>query len=233
MKTRNTTDQELLDGPNLSAEELHQNMAELDVINRWLGGHHTTLAGLELLMTDKTKTYTIIDIGCGGGDMLKIIADWAQSKNYKVNLLGLDNNKDILDYAKQHTPKTITYLLGNFQDLPDLAPKPDILISALFMHHLFDKSLFQLLWMMGGYQKVGFVINDLHRHPLAYWSIKILTALFSKSRLVKHDAALSVARGFNKTELEDFFTQAKIGTVSIKWSWAFRWLIVGKNAYHR
>jgi hypothetical protein len=76
--------------------------------------------------------------------------------------------------------------------------------------------------------RLGFFINDLHRHKVAYYSIKVLTAIFSNSYLVKHDAPLSVARGFTKDEWLQFFNIAGIGNFSIEWKWAFRWLIVFK-----
>ena len=83
---------------------------------------------------------------------------------------------------------------------------------------------------------VGFFINDLHRHPFAYYSIKWLTKLFSKSYLVKNDAPLSVLRGFKKKELEMFNFQcsppdrrAGILNARLKWKWAFRWLLIGTH----
>ena len=72
----------------------------------------------------------------------------------------------------------------------------------------------------------GFFIADLHRHPLAYYSIKLLTGLFSKSYLVKNDAPLSVLRGFSRKEWEALLAQPGIKNYSIRWKWAFRWLII-------
>jgi hypothetical protein len=78
----------------------------------------------------------------------------------------------------------------------------------------------------------GFFINDLHRHPLAYHSIRLLTCFFSKSYLVKHDAPLSVLRGFKKKEMEELLNSAGIQHYKIQWKWAFRWLvIVGPGLY--
>jgi len=85
-----------------------------------------------------------------------------------------------------------------------------------------------LQWMQAN-SKIGFFINDLHRHYLAYYSIKFLTGLFSKSYLVKNDAPLSVRRGFKRNEWENLLRQAAINSYSIQWKWAFRWLIVFKN----
>ncbi len=77
--------------------------------------------------------------------------------------------------------------------------------------------------------KLGFFINDLQRHPLAYYSIKYITKFFSKSYLVKNDAPLSVLRGFKKDEWKGIFEKAGIINYSIQWKWAFRYLIIAPN----
>ena len=73
--------------------------------------------------------------------------------------------------------------------------------------------------------RIGFFINDLHRHAIAYYAIKILTKLFSKSYLVKNDAPLSVQRGFKRKDWEQLFAKAGIENFQCKWRWAFRWLV--------
>jgi hypothetical protein len=74
--------------------------------------------------------------------------------------------------------------------------------------------------------RLGIVINDLHRHPIAYHSIKILTRLFAKSPLIRHDAPLSVARGFSREELDKIMQKAGITSYTISWRWAWRWLVI-------
>jgi hypothetical protein len=71
----------------------------------------------------------------------------------------------------------------------------------------------------------GFFINDLHRHPLAYYSISLLTRLFSKSYLVKNDAPISVLRGFTRDDWKRIFRDAGLDNYSCHWRWAFRWLV--------
>jgi hypothetical protein len=85
-----------------------------------------------------------------------------------------------------------------------------------------------LKWMKQN-SRIGFFINDLHRHSLAYHSIRLLTRLFSKSYLVKNDAPISVTRGFKKNELENFLINAGIADYTIQWKWAFRWLVTSTN----
>ena len=111
--------------------------------------------------------------------------------------------------------------------------KPDIIFSSLFCHHFTDDELiFQLRWMKENAQ-TGFFINDLQRHFLAYYSIKILTRFFSTSYLVKNDAPLSVLRGFSKIELLQLLQKAAIKGFEVKWKWAFRWMVKSKINYQK
>jgi len=106
--------------------------------------------------------------------------------------------------------------------------KPDIIFSSLFCHHFTDRGLItQLQWMKTN-ARIGFFINDLHRHWLAYHSISLLTKLFSSSYLVKNDAPISVTRGFLRAEWETICKNAGLTNYDISWQWAFRHLIISK-----
>ena len=97
--------QELMDEPAVPQPLLFKTLRELDIINRRLGGHSVTLKGMKRLINDRTKTYTIVDIGCGGGDAMRAIADWARKEKFNVQLLGVDINaatKPKLPRDKRH-----------------------------------------------------------------------------------------------------------------------------------
>lgn len=221
---------ELLDEPNIPANLLHQNLYELDVINRWLGGHKATLYGLQQLMQDKNKVYHIADFGCGGGDTLRAIATWAKQKGYQVKLTGFDLLPEAINYAAQHSKSyKIDWHIADFNEYEPQNPV-DISICALFCHHLYDKNLDKLLQKMTEIAQIGVVINDLQRHAVAYYGIKLLTQLFSRSPLVKNDAPLSVLKGFSKKELTHILQKALPKNLfQIKWIWAFRWLVIIKK----
>lgn len=213
---------ELLDG-EVSREDLWLNLKELDTINRWLGGHKATLMGLERL-TGPQRPWRIVDIGCGGGDSLKAVSDWAQKNQIRVELTGVDLKPECLEYAQAFYPE----LQANWvcSDYRKLEGPWDIVISSLFCHHLTPEQFLEYLTWTKRVATWGFVINDLHRHPLAYHGIQALTGLLSNSHLVKHDAALSVWRGFHRHELKNSLKEADL-MARVEWIWAFRYLVVG------
>ena len=230
MKLKNRSYQkELLDGENIPFADIAQTMRELNTINTLLGGHAITLEGFKQLAKGK-KEITVCEIGCGGGDNLVAIVNYCKEKQIKIHCIGIDYNHECIAFAKQNA-----YLKDNTDFIcSDYAQvyfenHPDIIFSSLFCHHFTDEQLtFQLKWMKEN-ASIGFFINDLQRHWLAYHLIRILTHLFSKSYLVKNDACLSVARGFNKTDWQDLFSKAGITKYLIRWKWAFRYLIVNES----
>lgn len=228
---------ELLDCPDIPFEDIKRNMQELNFINTWLGGHAITLNGVAALMKSKkpvlgtgvlAKSITICEIGCGGGDNLMAIKKWCEKRNISVAFIGIDINPHCIEVAAKRLLSNIQLITSDYKDV-ELETPPDIIFSSLFCHHFSDREMVKQLQWMKTNARLGFFINDLHRHKAAYYSIKVLTNLFSKSYLVKHDAPLSVARSFKKEEWIQFFSIAGIPDFSITWKWAFRWLIVSKS----
>jgi 2-polyprenyl-3-methyl-5-hydroxy-6-metoxy-1,4-benzoquinol methylase len=216
---------ELLDGTEVPAADIRRNLYELEIINRKLGGHSVTLKGFSQL-TSHLQKIQVCEIGCGGGDNMKVIENKFTGKFPDLAFIGIDINPDcisVADNLKWQSP--VRFLVNDYREVK-FESRPDIIFCSLFCHHFDESSLVEMFRWMYENSKHGFFINDLHRHPLAYRSIRILTFLFSKSYLVKHDAPLSVLRGFKKKELEALLIKAGITQFSIQWKWAFRWLII-------
>jgi SAM-dependent methyltransferase len=220
---------ELIDDLNLSNQALAQNLRELATINKWLGGNSLTVSGLKAIFASNPQaSYHIADLGCGGGDMLKMMAKYCQKKHINAKFTGFDANQFMVDYAStvcQHLPNVALEKEDVFSE--SFANKTfDIACLTLFCHHFTEDQLVQLFATLKQNCRQGFVVNDLHRHPLAYYAIWLLTSLFSKSYLVKNDARLSVWRGFARAELAHILAKAGLGNYRLRWRWAFRWELV-------
>ncbi|HET9056124.1 MAG TPA: methyltransferase domain-containing protein [Chitinophagaceae bacterium] len=221
---------ELLDENNIPFKDIERNMEELAFINKYLGGHAITLKGvMQLLTQHQSNNLYIAEIGCGGGDNLRAINTWCKHKQINAKFMGIDHNKDCIAYAEKNCKGLPVKFISSDYRSVNFESKPDIIFSSLFCHHFTDEELVKQINWMSENSLQGFFINDLHRHPVAYYSIKWLTKLFSKSYLVKNDAPLSVMRGFRREEIQALVNQSSHKTVNIKWQWAFRWLIVGKH----
>lgn len=219
---------ELLDRDDIPFADIRRNMQELDFINRKLGGHDITLDGIVALIRDNAifnRRLNIVEIGCGGGDNLRAIKEWAAYIKLPVRLTGIDINGECIAFAREQKRNAgIAFIHSDYRKVT-FAQTPDIVFSSLFCHHFTDEELVaQVKWMEQN-SEIGFFINDLHRHPLAYYAIKLLTALFSRSYLVRNDAPLSVRRGFRRDDWATIFSAAQITRYRCRWRWAFRWLI--------
>jgi len=219
---------ELLDQPDIPPADIERNMAELEFINHHLGGHAVTVEGVMQLAKHQPHVH-VCEIGCGGGDNGKAIEKSLQEKNIGLTYTGIDINPDCIRVAEKRVwLSKSSFLVSDYKKVV-FANKPDILYCSLFCHHFKDAELVDMFRWMSENAKTGFFINDLHRHPLAYYLIRLLTALFSHSYLVKHDAPLSVLRGFRKKEMMYLLKQAGIDHFIMEWKWAFRWLIIVKK----
>jgi SAM-dependent methyltransferase len=227
---------ELLDRSDIPFEDIRENMKELDFINSNLGGHKITLDGLRGLMkkinnrlAGNNECISILEIGCGGGDNLRVIKNYCKKKKINVSLSGVDINPHCIEFARSRKENEEIDFVASDYKLVSLVKKRDIIFCSLFCHHFTDEGVIEILTWMKQNARVGIFINDLHRHPIAYYSIKWLTRFFSKSYLVKNDGPLSVLRGFKKSELDAFvkqsFPHSYRGNAQVQWKWAFRWLV--------
>jgi 2-polyprenyl-3-methyl-5-hydroxy-6-metoxy-1,4-benzoquinol methylase len=219
---------ELLDSPGIQFNDIKVNLQELNIINKFLGGHSINCEGVTKIIKSRAikseEPIIICEIGCGGGDNLASLNQYLKNKHYCVNFIGIDLKPECILYAQQQYPNlNCQWLVSDYRD-SKFTVKPHIIFSSLFCHHFQDNELIeQFMWMRENSQ-YGFFINDLHRHIFSYYAIKILTQIFSNSYLAKNDAPISVLRGFKQRELQNIFRAASIDNFSIKWKWAFRYL---------
>jgi 2-polyprenyl-3-methyl-5-hydroxy-6-metoxy-1,4-benzoquinol methylase len=221
---------ELLDSDFIPKNDLFQNLAELNTINTLLGGHAVSIKAFKTFGIQPGEKIRIIDIGCGGGDNLRTIANYGRKNNLNLELIGIDLKPECLEYAKLQCVNypEISFIQSDYRDLIQTGMEFDIAFACLFNHHLSNEENELFFDWCYTHSKRGFFINDLHRNPLAHYSIKWLTQVFSKSYLVKNDAPLSVLRGFKKNELQSILHKNKIRAVT-KWAWAFRYMVICKK----
>ncbi|MDB5258117.1 MAG: SAM-dependent methyltransferase [Chitinophagaceae bacterium] len=227
MKTFRQRDdaKEILDDLEVQGEAVSQNLKELDIINTLLGGNTISVAALKTVVKlhPGKKHWKIADLGCGSGHLMLEMNKVLQQQTCTAEFTGFDANPFIVKYAQTHCAHDPSIRILCHNVLTDPFPEIyDIVHASLFLHHFTADELVLLLAQLKKQTSTAIVINDLHRHPLAYYSIKWLTGLFSKSYLVKNDAALSVAKGFKKAEWTSLLERAGYNRYTIKWVWAFR-----------
>lgn len=218
----NRSDQlEWMDDLEYEGEELYQTLRELDIINKWLGGVNISISGLKKLVPDPKNKLKIVDLGCGSGYNTVRMMDHAHFKNTEIEAIGIDANPHVVSFAHEKFGQRMKFL--PLDVLKDELPEADIYHCSLFLHHFSFEQIEQLITKMMHKARIGIIINDLHRHIVAYYAIKLITKLFSKSPMVQYDAPISVKRGFLKSEIMKIMPSSSRNHLS--WKWAFRWLV--------
>lgn len=224
---------ELMDDLSLSNDDLRKNLEELETYNQWLGGKKVLIKALDNIRARHSEYFSnnkivIGDLGCGGGDLLRAINDWATSQRISVELIGIDANPFMTQYAAEKSPaysnihyKTLDIYSTEFAQL-----RFDILCLNSVCHHFSDDSLIELFQQLARQTRLAIIFNDLQRHWLGYFAIKSITMLFPFSALAKNDAPLSVLRAFRKQEIIALLEQAHLSAYQIRWAWAFRWDVI-------
>ena len=192
---------ELLDEP-CSYRDLRGCLRDLEQVNRVSFGYRATLAWLEQLLPERDQPLHIVDVGCGGGDMLRRIESWAARKRVAVKLTGVDLNPHAIRAAREFTraESGIEWIVGEAYSLnQDLGPI-DVVISALFTHHLTDHEIVRFMEWMERVACRGWFINDLYRSQTPYTWFKVLAAAMQWHRFVRHDGPVSFQRAFLPNE---------------------------------
>ncbi len=234
--TQRSYQAELMDDLSLRGEDLRQNLDELAFINHWLGGNLVITQALQKLkkrgVLDSQKPLKIADLGSGGGDNLQVMAKWCRQQGISAKLTGIDANDFMIEYAQKKTQDftEISYQKKDIFSDDFKASDFDIITMSLFCHHFTDTQLILLFRKLKQEAGKVVIINDLHRHPLAYQSIKFLTKALNGSYLLQNDAPLSVKRAFTKNDFSNLLRMANVKRFEIQWIWAFRFQVMfGKS----
>ena len=228
-----TSQEEIMDDFSLEGDELRDALDKIAVINHWLGGNRLTLDGINELLTNwpKEKVVTIIDIGCGNGDMCRAVADFGNQEGRHFRIVGIDANAYTIDHARaiSTTYPTISYAVMNVFDDDFAALTYDIALCTFTIHHFSDKEILNLMSLFTKKATLGVVVNDLQRSALAYRLFQLVCFVFRLNRMSREDGLVSILRGFKRRELESFSRQLPIKAYQINWRWAFRYQWIIRN----
>lgn len=213
--------QELMDADDLDAATYAAVVGDLARVNTATLAARPTLAFLARAAA-KQPHLRILDVGFGHGDMLRRIARWAARRGAAVELTGVDLNPRSEPAARAHTPPdlAIRYVTG---DYADLGTEPwDCIVSSLVAHHMTRPQLVAFLRFMNVHAKVGWLVNDLHRHRFAFHGFPLLATLARWHPIVRHDGRLSIARSYRPAEWPPLLAEAGVSDALIFRAFPFR-----------
>ena len=217
-----------MDDRAIVGRELTEALRQLRQINRLLVAWLPTVEGVERLWraAGRPPTLTVLDVGAGSGDVSAHLLRWARWRGVALRLVLSDIHPTTCAQAAAYhrgTPE-VSVLCADVYTLP--TQRADIVTAALFLHHFPTAQLPAVLGAMARAGRAGVVVNDLHRSVWAWLAIWLLTHLFSRNRMIRSDAPLSVRRGFRAAELRALRGAPGLGRVRWWWRPVFRYLIL-------
>jgi ubiquinone/menaquinone biosynthesis C-methylase UbiE len=224
---------EIMDGSDYVAAELIKNLTDLQRVNRYLGGVGALTRHLfPLIEALGRKRIRLLDIGAGSADIPARIVRWARSRGIQLEFVALDLNETAASEARKQAENypEIKIVRADAMNLPFDDRSFDFTLASLFLHHFEDDRAAALIENFVRVSREAFIINDLRRHPIAYYSIKLLTRIFTRNRMTRNDSALSVLRGFTERDIEAISRLART-PVQIFRHFPYRFIMIGRNNY--
>jgi ubiquinone/menaquinone biosynthesis C-methylase UbiE len=226
-----STELELMDGSDYTVEEMIDTLAELRRVNHYLGGHRALTRHLFPMIERLGRPVVrLLDIGTGSADIPIRVVEWARSRKIKVKYVVVDLNPIVAEEARQQVKNypEIEAVCGNALNLPFAAGAFDFVTASLFLHHFETPNAAELLRALSEKAGVALIINDLRRHPVAYYSINILTQIFTRNRLVRNDAGVSVLRSFTERDIEKL-SEASGLRFDVHRHFPYRYILINRN----
>jgi SAM-dependent methyltransferase len=227
--THRCDEAEWLDGTDINPTELEHVLRDLARFNQTFLGHYPLLRWLRraIQAAPKGVPLTVVDVGCGYGDLLRAIRRWSRRFKPDLNLVGFDLNPETVRIARAATEPAdrIDFHVKNIFELgPTMSV--DFIISSLVTHHLSDREISEFLRLMEAVARHGWLICDLQRHRFLYHFIGLTGRLAGLHPMVVHDGQISVARSLRRQEWKERIATAGLSTadVTIRW-FLFRFLI--------
>ena len=216
---------EHIDTGSYTPEEYEDCIGELQLVNRWMGDARSLKTTLFREIEEQSlKDFSVLDVGAGSGELLRVAAKWARQTGRRLSGVGLELNERSAESINEESRRfdEISSVRGNALELPFSDSQFDYVICSLFTHHFVEEQVVQILREMSRVARRRIFVIDLHRHPIAYLLYTTLGKLVLKNRLLRHDGALSILRSFKTYELLELGHRAGLQDVWVERHFPFR-----------
>jgi len=217
---------ERMDALDFSRQEVLDTFRFIEPVNRWFGGRRPIISffDAESRAWDRERTYRVLDVGCGSGDIPVALARWARRTGHDLQVDAIDSHPDTVALARE-TCGRYPEITVSRRDMFDLrGESADYVLACMFLHHISDERIPSVLAHLLAQCRLKVVVNDLLRAPLAYLG----TWLFSlpASAVFRHDARLSVRKGFTVAELRRMLSGSSLQDYRLERHFFYRFLLI-------
>ena len=223
LRQRSAAD-EIMDDASVTEAEFSSALTDLERINRMSLAYRPVLRWLDRVVAANggARRLSVLDVGAGGGDMLQAVAAWGEKRGVALDLAGLDRSP----WAGRHAAgrgRPGRWITADLFDL-DEGERFDVVLCSLFAHHLPHPVLVRFLRWLDARAGRGWLISDLHRHPIPWATVWAGVRLLRMDPMVVHDSTVSITRGFTRADWEKALREAGVAT-EVRWAFPFRWQV--------
>ena len=211
---KRSTEKEMMDLPGNPKALLVEDLRNLRIINRYLGGYRGVITGLRRLVgQDRMRQFSLLDVGTGSADIPKVIVQWARNHGIQAKVVALEPDPVTAEEAAHQTQDCpeITIIRADGMAPPFQAASFDFVLASQMLHHFTEDKIIVLLKTWSGLARKAILVSDLVRDPLAYYGIRLITRLFTRNEMTRVDGPLSVRRALTKKEWRALFREAAVG----------------------
>jgi ubiquinone/menaquinone biosynthesis C-methylase UbiE len=221
---------EHLDKGDYTPAEYEGCLVELRRINEWLGDARALRASLlNEIERVGLREFSVLDVGAGSGELLRVIAQAARAHGWRARLVGLELNERSVQAIREESRgyEEIAAVRGDAFHLPFADGAFDYVMCSLFTHHFRDEGVVEILREFQRVARRRVFVIDLHRHRVAYYFYTTIGKLFLHNRLIREDGARSILRSFKPAELRRLAEQAGLQGIDVQRHFPYRLVLSG------
>jgi len=219
---------ELLDQPGNELRDIETSLNDLWRINRYLGGLRALTCHLFPRLRTAGGAVTCLDLGAGAAQIAHVVDRWAQRERCAVRVVSLDVSLQHLHIARKRSgfPASALPVQADATWLPFAPRSVDYVVSSLFLHHFAPDAAISLLRSATAIARRGLVMTDLVRAWPPLLGFKALQPVIGRSVITRHDAVVSIRRGYTPGELTDLARAAGLPSPRVHRHFPWRMTLV-------
>ena len=199
---------ELLDRAQPVNAGLETSLESLSKLNRYFGGHHLIRTFLQRWFV-AGRTYCVLDLATGAGDVPRMIVRWARARGIDVKIDAIDLQPATLEIARKRSADfpEINFIRADARKFSD-ASTYDLVCCSLALHHFSETDAVRVLRRACEMSHDKVLVADLERCWFTWLCVRLVTGVIFNDEMTKHDAAVSVRRAFSFREMEQLAQNA-------------------------
>jgi len=221
MFDQRATTQELIDQLDCDPALASDSYRFMETVNSYFGGIQTVQRFLsaEIEKRSSASPLRILDIGSGSCDIPLAVSRWARAHDMPLHVTCLETSAQAFAIARARLERAgdpAVQVLQQDAFIYQPSEPYDFAVASMCFHHFTTTQILTLVQRLRGFVRRSLLINDLRRSPFASFGAGLLLAVTGAPEGVRHDALLSIRRGFKVHELSAMLGQLPGITVLVE-----------------